>query len=224
MNKQTQEFVTLIKSNVTTYYEVSNAYQDSHIDWDVIHNLTKDGETALSYFCQLMAHKYGNITVTSSDKELIDKVVEAVRASDYKDIGVLSSLLLENHVYHVISNRTYFELLQEALDHGESLTLEHIGDCYYHGIGVVKDYTKAFDYYDKSASTFSETPSGLESLMKYDCDLYIFDRIEKRDELEKEIAELRATNEKLKEENEILNLLPDAPAYHEAKRFNTADT
>ena len=46
----------------------------------------------------------------------------------------------------------YINKLLQLAENGDTYAQLKIGDCYYHGLGVEKDYKKAIDYFQKSVN------------------------------------------------------------------------
>ncbi len=115
----------------------------------------------------------------------------------------------------------YYEM---AIEKGDGPTMTDLGYMYHHGEGVEQDHTKAIHYYEMAI----ERGNGLAmtNLKKL-----LAERVKDNSFIKETIAfkrkysVLEEENKTLREEVEILNLLPDAPGYHKAKkRFYVSST
>ena len=105
--------------------------------------------------------------------------------------------------------------LKMGVKNDNSRAMGNMGAMYHNGYGVEKDPQKAIDYYEMAVEKGCTTiMTDLKKLLQENIDENIKERIAMKSEIKKLKKEIAS----LKEENEILNLLPDAPGYHEAKK------
>ncbi len=175
------------------------------IDWNIVYECYKDIHSPLALFLM------GNYCYYSKRNY--------VKTKDYleRSAALGDSLALNNLGYWIYYlgrgvKNDYYEAkkcLEQSAALGNSLALSNLGYLFYFRKRASdKDYYKAKEYFEQSVALGNNL--ALDHLRNVidviGFDIYV-----------KEKMTLKKENAKLREENEILNLLPDAPGYHHVK-------
>lgn len=210
------------KGSWMAMYKLAQIYAEGKGD------IERDFTKAENYFkivfekgFEYAAYKLGYLYMNgNSDEKDTEKAIHYFKIAVEKGINEAIVYLAKMYTFDDDVETDYeqaIHYLKIGVERGHSVSMSNLALMYIKGAGVEKDLDKALYYYHMAHENGSSTAlTKIKQILKALAKDEAF--IKRYFDEKRELVRLKAENSKLREENEELNLLQDAPAYHEAKK------